>query len=162
MGVASLGSNLASGNYGGAAVDAVGLVVDATATAVPGVPGGAGTAIKASWVTAKQIRNTERSKFAASRAKALVENGGKCNYCGKAEATVGDHIDSLKSYAGEVNAGTMTKSEAAQAANAPENIAGACVACNAEKSANQLSATPGEGKFVPSNPSPRIEDRLKP
>lgn len=47
MDVASLGKNLATGNYVGAAVDAGGLVVDAAATLVPGVPGGAGAAIKA-------------------------------------------------------------------------------------------------------------------
>ena len=47
MDVASLSANLAAGNYGGAAVDAVGLIVDGAATVVPGVPGGAGTAIKA-------------------------------------------------------------------------------------------------------------------
>jgi RHS repeat-associated protein len=44
--VTSLGTNLASGNLVGAAVDAVGLVYDAAATAVPGLPGGAGVAIK--------------------------------------------------------------------------------------------------------------------
>lgn len=46
MDVASLGGNLAAGNYAGAAVDAGGLIVDAAATLIPGVPGGAGTAIK--------------------------------------------------------------------------------------------------------------------
>ena len=46
MDVASLGGNLATGNYGGAAVDAGGLLLDLAATALPGVPGGAGTAIK--------------------------------------------------------------------------------------------------------------------
>jgi hypothetical protein len=47
MGVASAAGNLAAGNYGKAAVDAVGVVVDVAATVVPGVPGGAGTAIRA-------------------------------------------------------------------------------------------------------------------
>jgi hypothetical protein len=47
MDVASLASNVADGNWAGAAVDAGGLIVDAAATVVPGVPGGAGTAIKA-------------------------------------------------------------------------------------------------------------------
>jgi len=45
--VVSLASNIASGNIGGAALDAAGLVYDVVATAVPGLPGAAGTAIKA-------------------------------------------------------------------------------------------------------------------
>jgi RHS repeat-associated protein len=47
MDVASLAGNVASGNWAGAAVDAAGLAADVTATVVPGLPGGAGTAIKA-------------------------------------------------------------------------------------------------------------------
>ena len=47
IGVASFATNVAAGNIGGAALDAVGLVYDVAATAVPGLPGGAGTAIKA-------------------------------------------------------------------------------------------------------------------
>jgi len=46
VGLVSLASNLSEGNYGAAAVDAVGVVIDGAATVVPGVPGGAGTAIK--------------------------------------------------------------------------------------------------------------------
>jgi len=46
MGVASFLGNVAVGNVGGAILDAVGIVVDSAATVVPGVPGGAGTAIK--------------------------------------------------------------------------------------------------------------------
>ncbi len=48
LGLASLTANIASGNVGGALLDAAGLVYDTTATAVPGLPGGAGTLIKAS------------------------------------------------------------------------------------------------------------------
>jgi len=47
MDITSLASNIAIGNYGGAAVDAAGLAVDAAATFIPFVPGGAGAAIKA-------------------------------------------------------------------------------------------------------------------
>lgn len=47
IGLASLAGNVAAGNVGGAALDAAGLVYDVAATAVPGLPGGAGTAIKA-------------------------------------------------------------------------------------------------------------------
>ena len=43
----SLGSNLVSGNFASAAVDAGGLLYDVGATLIPGLPGGAGTAIRA-------------------------------------------------------------------------------------------------------------------
>lgn len=46
IGIVSFGKNVAAGNVAGAAIDAVGVVVDTVATVVPGVPGGAGTAIK--------------------------------------------------------------------------------------------------------------------
>jgi RHS repeat-associated protein len=44
----SLAADLAAGNLAGAALDVAGLAVDLAATAVPGVPGGAGVAIRAS------------------------------------------------------------------------------------------------------------------
>ena len=46
MGAVSLGANAAAGNWGGAALDAVGVVYDSIATGVPVLPGGAGTLIK--------------------------------------------------------------------------------------------------------------------
>ena len=48
MGIISAGANIYVGNFGAAAVDVGGVIIDVTATAIPGVPGGAGTAIKAS------------------------------------------------------------------------------------------------------------------
>ncbi len=47
LGINSLVDNLLDGNYGSAAIDAIGLVVDAAALIVPIVPGGVGTVIKA-------------------------------------------------------------------------------------------------------------------
>ena len=47
LGTASLGENIANGNWGSAAVDAVGIVGDVAAIATPGIPGGAGLAIRA-------------------------------------------------------------------------------------------------------------------
>ncbi len=46
-GVGSLIKNVAAGNYVGAFVDGVGVVIDVVATAVPVVPGGAATGLKA-------------------------------------------------------------------------------------------------------------------
>ena len=48
VGSISLRDNVKSGNYGGAAVDAAGLIADGIAAALPGIPGGAGLAIAAS------------------------------------------------------------------------------------------------------------------
>lgn len=56
MGVASLAANAAAGNVGAAIVDGLGLAYDITATAVPGLPGGAGAAIKA-------CRASENAKY---------------------------------------------------------------------------------------------------
>ena len=47
IGAASLAQNVSEGSYGWAALDVFGLAVDVTAVIVPGVPGGAGTLIKA-------------------------------------------------------------------------------------------------------------------
>ena len=47
VGAVSLAKNLSEGNFGAAAVDAGGLVVDGLASVTPFVPGGASTAIKA-------------------------------------------------------------------------------------------------------------------
>jgi RHS repeat-associated protein len=47
LGAASFVSNVKEGNYGAATVDGIGVVLDAAATVVPVVPGGAGAAIKA-------------------------------------------------------------------------------------------------------------------
>ena len=47
MGVTSFISNVTVGNIVGVALDGAGLIVDVAATAIPGIPGGAATAIKA-------------------------------------------------------------------------------------------------------------------
>lgn len=47
MDVASLKTNVSEGNVGGAIVDGLGLALDVGATLLPGIPGGAGMAIKA-------------------------------------------------------------------------------------------------------------------
>ncbi len=47
IGVVSAVDNISQGNWGAAAIDAGGIALDLGATLIPGVPGGAGTAIKA-------------------------------------------------------------------------------------------------------------------
>jgi RHS repeat-associated protein len=67
IGVASFVANVAAGNVGGAIVDAVGIAYDATATAVPVLPGGAGTAIRAARA-ADKARDAATALIAANRA----------------------------------------------------------------------------------------------
>ena len=50
-GVASFVANVKEGNAKGAIIDALGIVADATAVALPCIPGGAGAAIKSARVT---------------------------------------------------------------------------------------------------------------
>ena len=68
MGVVSLTANLVVGNYGKAAVDAVGIVADSIATVVPVVPGGAATGIQLSRAASTLAAN-KVAGAAATRAK---------------------------------------------------------------------------------------------
>ena len=51
-GVASLVADVRAGNIKGAIIDGIGIVVDAAAVALPGIPGGVGTALKAAGAAA--------------------------------------------------------------------------------------------------------------
>lgn len=62
MGATSFVQNIRDAQWGAAALDAAGLIVDGVATAVPGVPGGAGAGIKA-------LRGTDEVVEVASRAR---------------------------------------------------------------------------------------------
>ena len=65
IGLVSLGRNLWNRNFGDAAVDAGGVILDAGATVVPVLPGGAGTAIRSSRaVRAGQKLLTQASRLA--------------------------------------------------------------------------------------------------
>ena len=72
IGLNSMSTNLQGGDYGAAALDAAGIVVDVAALAVPGIPGGAGAGIKAG-------RMAERAGDLASGANKLdgVLDAGK-------------------------------------------------------------------------------------
>jgi hypothetical protein len=70
IGVASFAGNVAAGNVGGAVVDALGIVYDATATAVPVLPGGAGTAIRAARAADKAVDLVRAGDKAADVARA--------------------------------------------------------------------------------------------
>jgi len=70
LGITSLSVNLVSGNIGGAALDAVGIVADTAAALTPFVPGGAGSYIRAGRVTKKGFHATH-----PDAAKAILEGG---------------------------------------------------------------------------------------
>lgn len=53
VGVTSFIANVKEGNIGGAFIDGVGIVVDAAAVMLPGIPGGVGALIKGTKATDK-------------------------------------------------------------------------------------------------------------
>ncbi len=106
---------------------------------------------KAAKVTAAELRAAGRADFKVSRTEALAASGGKCTYCDTGSAVAGDHVKSLKSFADDVNAGKLSRSDAVKQANSRENITGACVSCNSSKGARELSQTEGAGKWVAPN-----------
>jgi hypothetical protein len=78
LGAVSFADNVNEGNYGWAAVDAIGVVLDSAAVVVPFVPGGAGTAIKVSRVadTADLVKGVDS---ALSRKAAFRQAKEKAN-----------------------------------------------------------------------------------
>jgi A nuclease family of the HNH/ENDO VII superfamily with conserved AHH len=74
IGLASLYGNLEAGNYGWAAVDVVAIALDAGATAVPGIPGGAST-LNAASRTATRGSKVARAEFSAATKRELREAG---------------------------------------------------------------------------------------
>ena len=71
IGVVSAGVNISKGNYLDAAVDLAGVVVDVAATALPGVPGGAATAIRVSRAGRAVVRAVNKVDNAADVATSV-------------------------------------------------------------------------------------------
>ena len=71
LGVKSLIDNVSAGHYGWAAVDALGVAVDAVAAAVPIVPGGAGAIIKGARLVNK-VDNASDAAQMTSRSRAVA------------------------------------------------------------------------------------------
>ena len=61
IGAKSLYNNIKAGNVGGAILDSVGIVADVGAAALPGIPGGAGLAIKAARTTVAVAQKVDRA-----------------------------------------------------------------------------------------------------
>ena len=108
MDVQSLFTNVSEGDWGSAAVDAGGLVFDAAAVILPGVPGGAGTAIKATRVADKAadaVKTVDKATD-ASKATRIIENAEK----GKAfEKKVGESLGNNKASQVTIEAADGTK-----------------------------------------------------
>ncbi|MGH8601617.1 MAG: RHS repeat domain-containing protein [Gammaproteobacteria bacterium] len=65
IGVSSAVANIAEGNYGQAALDVAGVVVDTAAAVVPGVPGGAGAGLKALRAASDKVSDAAKGAGAA-------------------------------------------------------------------------------------------------
>jgi uncharacterized protein RhaS with RHS repeats len=78
VGLVSLGKNLSQGNWGAAGLDALGVVADGVALALPVVPGGASMAINASRGAESAINGVRLEKQLASESQLtdLAEGGG--------------------------------------------------------------------------------------
>jgi hypothetical protein len=97
MGVGSLGYNVWHGNWGAAALDAGGVVVDVAATATPFVPGGAGAAIKAGRAGAR-VANAVDNAVDAGKA---VDRAADAARAGDAAADAARGTDYVVTSAGE-------------------------------------------------------------
>jgi hypothetical protein len=80
IGVANAGANIAAGNDGKVAVDMVGVVIDVAATAVPGVPGGAGSVIKAERLRQRAaFRQAKREARITTSHQVIIQTNDKVN-----------------------------------------------------------------------------------
>ncbi|MEQ9003770.1 MAG: RHS repeat-associated core domain-containing protein, partial [Pseudomonadales bacterium] len=77
IGLSSFVGNVSDGNFGAAAVDAGGVVVDVVAATVPGVPGAAGIGIKAAREAGEVGARTGKTAGNAEAAGARAENVAK-------------------------------------------------------------------------------------
>lgn len=73
MGGASLIGNIAAGNVGGALLDAAGLIYDTTATAVPGLPAGAGAGLAA-------YRGSKLARNLANAGRPVAQGAERCHH----------------------------------------------------------------------------------
>lgn len=78
VGITSMVSNLADGNFSDAGIDAIGVVADGVAIAIPIVPGGAGMAITASRGAESTVNAVKLEKQLASESQvSQLSEGGE-------------------------------------------------------------------------------------
>ncbi len=78
IGIKSMVSNVKSGNVGGALVDGVGIILDVGALALPVIPGGAGTALKA-------VRGVDKATDVLDVGKMADKAGDAVNFLNKTD-----------------------------------------------------------------------------
>ncbi|WP_163786848.1 RHS repeat domain-containing protein [Myxococcus vastator] len=89
IGAASLAHNVAAGNWGEATVDLVGLALDVTATALPGVPGGASMAIQG----LRRADNVMEGAQAVHRMAQGIKQADKASVVANTATKVGNAVD---------------------------------------------------------------------
>ena len=130
VGVGSLAYNLSEGNYGEAAIDALGVVADAAALALPGVPGGAGIGIKAyraAKTTVKVLQTTDRAVNVGQGIVSTYQNieAGNTGWAAVSGALTALGVGGLKSVGRGLSEATNLSDEAAdfqKALNKPQDI----------------------------------------
>jgi RHS repeat-associated protein len=93
LGIVSLADNLSQGNYGWAAVDAVGIAVDTAALILPVVPGGVGTIIKA----ARGVDTAVDAIQTVNRASNAAQAANQAANIAQASVAAGNRADNLGS-----------------------------------------------------------------
>ena len=110
-------------------------------------------------VTSEQLRRT--ATYRENKARERAESDGKCQYCQERDASTTDHIEPVKNARDAVNSGNMTKAEADSYINRQDNLVDACTTCNPSKGAKEVSLTPEPGKWTPSKPSERAQEKIQ-
>jgi hypothetical protein len=93
MGIASFVDNVKQGNYGWAAVDAVGVAVDTAALILPVVPGGVGMAIK----TARAVDTAVDAVQTVNRVSNAAQTANQAANIAQAGVASGNRADNLGS-----------------------------------------------------------------
>jgi uncharacterized protein RhaS with RHS repeats len=138
MGLISLTKNIATGNYAGAVVDAVGIAVDAVATVTPGVPGGAATVINSTRAAENAAgaykKYTAGGNFSRKTKSDTAERAKHtCEYCGTKTVPAKKSVSGVTPPKNEGQTDHIVpKSEGGT--NAPSNAAHSCRECNREMS----------------------------
>jgi RHS repeat-associated protein len=145
LGVASFVNNARQGNYGAAAVDAVGVAVDGTAAAFPFIPGGAGSAIKAARgaddVVDAAPKYVPGGRFSKSTKDMAAERAGRtCEYCGIDTAPARKSERGVTPPKNEAQTDHIV-SRSSGGTNSPDNAAHSCRECN-QKFSNKSKPSP--------------------
>lgn len=110
--------------------------------------------------TARDLRKTRTYR---KNRKEILQREKVCQYCGEKPSTQADHIDPVAPAVKEAIENNVSLDELDAKINDLDNLAGSCGGkggCNPSKGAKELSGEQGSGKYVPKNPSPRIQEKI--